>query len=99
MQLKRQGGAPEGSGRVDNVQGAMAKAGLSVSAPLWLLFVAVACWVACPCAVPISLHHHTASLSQTCPNSFHAQNGLSAALMFRVHSRVPLLVCSHNLRQ
>ena len=52
------GGAPEGSGGVDNVQGTMAKAGLPVCAPLWLLLVAVACWVAAPCTVPISLHHH-----------------------------------------
>lgn len=78
---KRQGGGPEGSGGVDNVQGAVAEAGLPVSAPLWLLFVAVACRVACSCAVPISLHHHTGSLSQTCPNSLHAQNDLSPALM------------------
>ena len=65
---KRHGCTPEGSGRVDNVQGAMAKAGLSVCAPLWLLLVAVASWVAAPCAVAISLHHRSAGLlPQPCP--------------------------------
>ena len=63
---KRQGGSPEGSGGVDNIQSTVAKAGLPVCAPLWLLLVAVASWVAGPCAVPISLNHQSAGELPIC---------------------------------
>ena len=49
---------PEGSGGVDDVQGAMAKAGLSVCTPCRLLLVAVASWITTTCTVAISLHNH-----------------------------------------
>ena len=68
----------------------MAKTGLSVCTPLWLFLVAVASWVAGPCAVAISLNHQSASeLSicmcvyiQHCPVQlwFHTQNDLLSAL-------------------
>ena len=48
-------GVPQGGGGVDDVQGAVAKAGLPVQAPAGLLLVAVAGWVACACAVAVSL--------------------------------------------
>lgn len=47
---------PEGSCGVDDVQGAMAKAGLPVQAPAGLLLVAIAWWVACTSAVAVTLH-------------------------------------------
>ncbi len=49
---------PESSGGVDDVQGAVAEAGLPVRTPCRLLCVAVPSWVACACAVAITLHQH-----------------------------------------
>ncbi len=45
----------------------MAKAGLPVRAPGWLLLVAVACWVACTGAVAISLYGTQQVLHAWCP--------------------------------
>ena len=54
--FQNEGGSPEGSGGVDDVQGGVSKTGLSVGTPGWLLSIAVAVGVAGARAVAITLH-------------------------------------------
>ena len=55
VEARLQRGVPQGTGGVDDVQGAVDKAGLPVQAPAGLLLVAVAWRVARACAVAVAL--------------------------------------------